>query len=115
MPTRTTARAARPSPGISRIDQEATRTHGYFVRLGYERGTDGTWRPKHRSFFGDKSYGGKRGALQAAEGWREEMMAAATKKGGGARAGAKAGGRAATGAAAGARGAKSAGAGARGG
>ena len=26
---------ANPSSGISRIDQESRRTHGYFVRLGY--------------------------------------------------------------------------------
>ena len=24
-------------PGISRIDQESTRTHGFFVRVGYEK------------------------------------------------------------------------------
>ncbi len=53
--------------GISRIDQDTTRTHGYFVRLGYTRTTKGTWKPKHQAFFGDASHGGKRGALKAAE------------------------------------------------
>lgn len=56
-------------PGISRIDQESTRTHGYFVRVGYHRTRDGNWRPKHRKFFGDATYGGKTKALKAAEKW----------------------------------------------
>jgi hypothetical protein len=55
-------------PGISRIDQESTRTHGWFVRVGYRRTKQG-WRPKHRAFFGDKSHGGKSSALKAAEQW----------------------------------------------
>ena len=55
-------------PGISRIDQESTRTHGWFVRVGYRRTKQG-WRPKHRAFFGDKSHGGKTSALKAAEQW----------------------------------------------
>ena len=55
-------------PGISRIDQESTRTHGWFVRVGYRRTKQG-WRPKHRAFFGDKSHGGKTAALKAAEQW----------------------------------------------
>ncbi|MDQ6829241.1 MAG: hypothetical protein M3081_10290 [Gemmatimonadota bacterium] len=53
--------------GISRIDQDTTRTHGFFVRLGYARTTKGAWKPKHQAFFGDASHGGKRGALKAAE------------------------------------------------
>ena len=64
--------AAPPSPepgsGISRVDQAATRTHGYVVRLGYKR-TDGGWRPQHTSFFGDASHGGAAEALRAAERW----------------------------------------------
>jgi hypothetical protein len=63
----------RAAPGISRIDQEATRTHGYFVRLGYERTAQGTWRPRHRAFFGDASYGGKTKALRAAKEWLAEV------------------------------------------
>ena len=61
------------SPGISRIDQESTRTHGYFVRVGYERTKQGTWRPRHRAFFGDASHGGKMKALKAAKEWLAEV------------------------------------------
>ena len=64
----------RAAPGISRIDQEATRTPGYFVRLGYERTAEGTWRPRHRAFFGDVSYGGKTKALRAAKEWLAEIV-----------------------------------------
>jgi hypothetical protein len=63
----------RVGPGISRIDQEATRTHGYFVRVGYERTSGGTWRPRHRAFFGDASHGGKTKALKAAKEWLAEV------------------------------------------
>lgn len=56
-------------PGISRIDQESTRTHGYFVRVGYHRTEEGAWRPKYRSFFGDASHGGKEKAFKAALKW----------------------------------------------
>jgi len=56
-------------PGISRIDQESTRTHGFFVRVGYERDAQGRWHPKHRSFFGDASHGGKDKAFKAAVKW----------------------------------------------
>lgn len=68
------AQRRRAAPGISRIDQEATRTHGYFVRLGYERTAQGTWRPRHRAFFGDASYGGKTKALRAAKEWLAEVV-----------------------------------------
>ena len=77
-PTRSKTAAPAPrrraAPGISRIDQEATRTHGYFVRLGYERTAQGTWRPCHRAFFGDASYGGKTKALRAAKEWLAEVI-----------------------------------------
>jgi hypothetical protein len=56
-------------PGISRIDQESTRTHGYFVRVGYHRTKEGAWRPKYRAFFGDASHGGKAKAFKAAVKW----------------------------------------------
>ena len=64
----------RTGPGISRIDQEATRTHGFFVRVGYERTSGGTWRPRHRAFFGDVSHGGKTKALKAAKEWLAEVI-----------------------------------------
>lgn len=59
--------------GISRIDQESTRTHGFFVRSGWYRRRDGSYGPKHRAFFGDVSYGGKKGALRAAEAWLAQL------------------------------------------
>jgi hypothetical protein len=84
MPT-TTARKRAASgakrPGISRIDQESTRTHGSFARLGYARDKSGTWRPKHRAFFGDASHGSKKKALAAAEAWLGKIERA-EKRGG---------------------------------
>ena len=53
--------------GISRIDQPSTRTHGWFVRVGYHVRRDGTYGPRHTRFFGDVTYGGKRRSLKAAE------------------------------------------------
>jgi len=45
--------------GISRIDQDEKRTHGFFVRL--------TRNGKiHNAFFADKTFGGKRKALKSA-------------------------------------------------
>ena len=59
--------------GISRIDQASTRTHGFFVRVGYHRTREGAWRPKHRSFFGDAGHGGKAKALKAATKWLKSV------------------------------------------
>lgn len=67
------SKSATGTPGISRIDQPSTRTHGYFVRVGYHRTKDGAWRPKERAFFGDASHGGKPKALKAAEKWLKEV------------------------------------------
>jgi hypothetical protein len=53
--------------GISRIEQASTRTYGWFVRTGFYKRRDGNYVPRHRKFFGDVSYGGKRRALQAAQ------------------------------------------------
>jgi hypothetical protein len=53
--------------GISRIDQESTRTHGWFVRVGYFETKNGTYKAKHTKFFGDVGHGGKAAALKAAE------------------------------------------------
>jgi len=53
-------RKAKRNAGISRIDQREKRTHGFFVRLSRKG--------KLRSaFFADKSHGGKRNALKAAQ------------------------------------------------
>ena len=68
-------------PGISRIDQESTRTHGFFARFGYARDKNGTWRPKHRAFFGDATHGSKKKALAAAEAWLGKIERA-EKRGG---------------------------------
>lgn len=54
-------------PGISRIDQPSTRTHGWFVRSQFRERADGSYGPRHQKFFGDYSHGGKRRALQAAK------------------------------------------------
>jgi hypothetical protein len=71
--TKTTRRKSSSTAGISRIDQASTRTHGFFVRVGYHRTKDGAWRPKHRSFFGDASHGGKAKALKAATKWLKSV------------------------------------------
>jgi hypothetical protein len=69
-------------PGISRVDQEGTRTHGYAARVGYEK-TDTGWRPRHTRFFGDRTHGNPTRALKAAEEWvaarREEEEKAASR------------------------------------
>ena len=57
-----------PSAGISRVDQESTRTHGYVGRLGYRQTVTG-WRQAFKAFFGDASHNGPAGALKAAEAW----------------------------------------------
>ena len=63
--------------GISRIDQTSTRTHGWFVRVGYKERSDGSYGPRHTRFFGDAGNGGKSKALKAAE----KYVASLTKKG----------------------------------
>lgn len=70
---KTTRKKSNLPAGISRIDQESTRTHGFFVRVGYHRTREGSWRPKHRSFFGDASHGGKAKALKAAMKWLKSV------------------------------------------
>jgi hypothetical protein len=44
--------------------------------VGYERTDSGTWRPKHRAFFGDASHGGRNKALRAAEDWLRKVKRA---------------------------------------
>ncbi len=65
--TRKSSSSASGRRGISRIDQESTRTHGWFVRVGYYEDKSGTYRARHTKFFGDVSHGGKKKALAAAE------------------------------------------------
>ena len=59
------AKTVRPR-GISRIDQDSTRTHGWFVRVGYAADRKGTYRARHTKYFGDATHGGKKKALDAA-------------------------------------------------
>jgi len=59
------AKTVRPR-GISRIDQDSTRTHGWFVRVGYTADRKGTYRARHTKYFGDATHGGKKKALEAA-------------------------------------------------
>ena len=70
--TKRRAASSSRSSGISRIDQDSTRTHGYVVRVDY-RQTDTGWRPKHKAFFGDASHGGPRKSLAAAEAWLGDL------------------------------------------
>lgn len=75
-------RLPEPSSGITRIDQEVTRTHGWVGRMGYRRTANG-WRPKFKKFFGDFTHGGPADALKAAEAWlrrtKKSGASAATK------------------------------------
>lgn len=66
--------------GISRIDQESTRTHGWFVRVGYYEDKQGTYRARHTKFFGDVSNGGKKKALLAAERYVKQVDRKKKKK-----------------------------------
>ena len=65
MPT-TKATQQHPSAGISRVDQESTRTRGFVVRIGYTKTKTG-YRPKVTKYFPDKTHGGKAKAWAAAE------------------------------------------------
>ena len=61
-------RSGRPAAkGYTRIDQDSTNSHGWFVRVGYYKRRDGTWKARHVAFFGDVTYGGKLKAKRAAE------------------------------------------------
>jgi len=60
-------RANRKMAGISRIDQAEKRTHGYFVRLARK----GKIYP---AFFADKTHGGKRRALKAAQKHYQKLL-----------------------------------------
>ncbi len=66
--------------GISRIDQPSTRTHGWFVRASFYKRADGSYGPRHRKFFGDASYGGKRRALRAAQEYLAIVQRRGTKR-----------------------------------
>lgn len=55
-------------PGICRVDQPSTRTHGFIVRLGWHT-KNGVPLARRKSYFGDHTHGGKRAALRAAKVW----------------------------------------------
>jgi len=59
--------------GISRIDQPSTRTHGWFVRVGFYERKDGTYVPRHTKYFGDFTHGGKTKALKAARAFVDKL------------------------------------------
>lgn len=50
---------------ISRIDQEERKTHGFFVRVCFNKKI-------HSKFFSDKRCGGRHKALMKAQAWRNE-------------------------------------------
>jgi hypothetical protein len=60
--------------GISRIDQQSTRTHGWFVRVGFYERKDGTYVPRHTKYFGDFTHGGKTKALKAARAFVDKLQ-----------------------------------------
>jgi len=66
--------------GISRIDQPSTRTYGWFVRASFYKRRDGSYVPRHRKFFGDVTYGGKRRALRAAREYLAKVERTRRKK-----------------------------------
>ena len=66
--------------GISRIDQPSTRTYGWFVRASFYKRRDGSYVPRHRKFFGDVTYGGKRRALRAALAYLARVQRTRRKK-----------------------------------
>lgn len=56
-------------PGITRVDSDLSRLHGYIVRLDWAEG-----RPRLKKYFGDYTYGGEKKALRAAEKWIEDRQ-----------------------------------------
>jgi hypothetical protein len=82
----TASRSRRPVPrGFTRIDQPEKNTHGWFVRVGYFKRRDGSWKARHVAFFSDAGHGGKTRARRAAEVYvaraqRQDRKAAETGK-----------------------------------
>ena len=63
----------RPNYGITRIDQESKRNHGFLVRITHRGET-------HHQYFPDKSNGGKRKALAMAKKYRDEVLSGMPKE-----------------------------------
>lgn len=78
--TKSTSRKvpSRKIPGISRVDQDSTRTHGWVVRLKYEQTPSG-WRPKHTAYFGDATHGSPTKSLAAAEEYLKKLQKGSKK------------------------------------
>lgn len=55
--------------GITRVDSDLSRLHGYIVRLDWAEG-----RPRLKKYFGDYTWGGAKRALRAATKWVEERV-----------------------------------------
>lgn len=49
--------------GIARIDQDSKRTHGWYVRVGFQGETAS-------KFFSDRKWGGRQASLKSAVAWR---------------------------------------------
>ncbi|MDF1811477.1 MAG: AP2 domain-containing protein [Verrucomicrobiales bacterium] len=58
----------RPNYGITRIDQEDKKNHGYYVRITHKG-------KRYQKYFPDKSNGGKSKALRAAKEYRDDILA----------------------------------------
>ena len=67
------------TPGITRVDQPSTRTHGFVVRVGWYQKRDGSYGPRFKSFFGDVSHGGKKGAMKAAAAYLKKVSRSAKR------------------------------------
>lgn len=59
--------APRANYGITRIDQPEKKNHGYYVRITHRGKT-------HQKYFPDKSSGGKKKALLAAQAFRDGLL-----------------------------------------
>jgi len=68
MPATADPAAPRPFYGITRIDQPEKKNHGYYVRITHQGHC-------HQKYFPDKSNGGKRKALAAAQAHRDALLA----------------------------------------
>ena len=63
-------------PGLARVDDPASRKHGYLVRLQWVKGKKPGEhnKPRIKRYFGDHSHGGKRLALRAALAFRAWVL-----------------------------------------
>ncbi len=57
----------RPLYGITRIDQETKKNHGWYVRITHKG-------KGHTKYFPDKKHGGRKKALKAAKEFRDDIL-----------------------------------------